>query len=233
MLKYYENMLPILKEAFESQEETLQKAAEMIADAIIDDQLIYVFGAGHAGILSEELFYRAGGLVPVVPIFPPGLDTLTRPVTLETELERQEGYAAKIVKFFDLEPGAVFIVHSNSGRNPVPVEMAEEARKRGLKVIAVTNVKQCQEAAPKTASGLKLIDTADLVIDNCGVYGDACVVLEPIKEHAGATSTVVGTALLNAIMVEAAQIILSRGKTPPIFRSANIDGNDYQASNEH
>ncbi len=231
MLKYYEKMLPILTRAFESQGTTLLQAAELIADTVQSDRLIYLFGAGHAGILSQEMIYRAGGLVPMVPIFPPGLTPTMRPMTLGTEMERIPGYAKKIIEAYELESDAVMIIHSNSGRNIVPVEMAQIARKKGLKIIALTNVAQCRSAAAKTADGIKLIDTADILIDNCGENGDACVTLEPIGETVGATSTVVGAALLNAVIVEAAQIMLNRGFTPPIFRSANLDSNDYQESN--
>ncbi len=230
-MEYYLEMLAILKKAFETQGPILRKAAELIADTIQSDRLVYLFGAGHAGILSQEMTYRAGGFVPMVPIFPPGLISTMRPMTLGTEMERIPGFAKRIFEAYELETNAVLIIHSNSGRNAVPVEMAQIAKSKGLKVIALTNVAQCRSASAKTADGKKLINTADILIDNCGAIGDACVTLQPIGEMAGPTSTVVGAALLNAIMVEAAQIMLDRGFTPPIFRSANIDGNNYETSN--
>ena len=231
-MKYLENMMPILQRAIETQEPVLLQAAEMVADAIQDDKLIYVFGAGHAGILAEESFYRAGGLVPVVPIFAPGLTCQTRPITLGTQTERRSGYAQEIFDTFSLESGSVLVIHSNSGKNTVPIEMAEIAKSRGIKVIALVNAEQCRQAPSRHPKGLKLMDTADLIIDNCGVFGDACVYFEEIGERAGATSTVVGAALLNAVWVEAAQILIDRGVTPPIFRSANVDGNNSDESNQ-
>ena len=231
-MKYLENMMPILQKAIETQEPVLKQAAEMVADAIQADHLVYVFGAGHASILAEESFYRAGGLVPVVPVFAPGLTCQTRPMTLSTQTERRTGYAEQIFDTYQLEPGSVLIVHSNSGKNTVPIEMAEIARQRGLKVIALVNAEQCRKASSRHPKGLKLVDTADLVIDNCGAFGDACVYFEEIGEYAGSTSTVVGASLLNAIWVEAAQILIDRGVTPPIFRSSNVDGNNSDESNK-
>ena len=225
-------MMPILQRAIETQEPVLRQAAEMVADAIQDDKLIYVFGAGHAGILAEESFYRAGGLVPVVPIFAPGLTCQTHPITLGTQTERRSGYAQQIFDTFNLESGSVMVIHSNSGKNTVPIEMAEIAKSRGIKVIALVNAEQCRKAPSRHPKGLKLVDTVDLVIDNCGEFGDACVYFEEIGERAGSTSTVVGAALLNAVWVEAAQILIDRGVTPPIFRSANVDGNNSDESNQ-
>ncbi len=231
-MKYFDNMMPILEKAMKTQEPVLKQAAEMIADAVAADHLIYVFGSGHAGILSEESFYRAGGLVPVCPIFAPGLTCQTRPMPLSSLVERRSGYAEQILDNYNLEPGSVLIVHSNSGKNAVPIEMADLARKRGLKTIAITNAEQCRQAASRHPQGLKLVDAVDLVIDNCGVFGDACVKFDEIGEVAGATSTVVGAALLNAVWVEAVQILIDRGVNPPIFRSTNVDGNNAADANQ-
>lgn len=231
MMKYFEKMMPILQRAVETQEPVLKQAAEMIADAVQADHLIYVFGSGHAGILSEESFYRAGGFVPVCPIFAPGLTCQTRPMPLSSLVERRSGYAQQILDNYNLEPGSVLIVHSNSGKNAVPIELADLARRRGLKVIVIVNAEQCRQSTSRHPEGLKLVDAADLVIDNCGEFGDACVRFDEIGEVAGSTSTVVGAALLNAVWVEAVQILIDRGVNPPIFRSTNVDGNNAEDAN--
>ncbi len=224
-LRFFDEMMPILQKAIETQREKLLAAAELIAGTVQADHLVYVFGAGHAGILSEELSYRAGGLVPVVPIFPDGLTTMARPVTIETQLERISGLGPLILSEFRVEPESVLILHSNSGRNAVVVEMGEKAKELGLKVIALINVSQCTAAPSLHPHGLKLIDVADIVIDNCGAFGDACIDLGGGNGPAGSTSTIVAASLFNAVMVEAAEILIERGGTPPIFRSANVDGN--------
>lgn len=229
-MKYFEKMMSILQTAIETQTEKLKEVSNLVADAVQSDHLIYVFGSGHAGILSEELCYRAGGLVPVVPLFAEGLTAQARPITLETQMERMTGIGPLILEHFAIEPGSILILHSNSGRNVVTVEMGEKAREMGLKVVAITNVKQCQSASSRHPRGLKLIDVADIVIDNCGVFGDACISLSGDNGSAGSTSTIVAAALFNAVMVETAEILIERGITPPIFRSANVDGNN--GSNE-
>jgi uncharacterized phosphosugar-binding protein len=225
-LAYFDHLLPILQKAIESQEDVLKAVAEKMAAVIADDHIIYVFGAGHAGIISEEMFYRAGGLVPVVPIFAPGLATFTRPATLETELERLSGYAALLLNSVKVSNRDLLIVHSNSGRNTVAIEMAEEAQKRGTPVVALTSVAHSSSVTSRHPAGLKLMDVADYVIDNCGVVGDAVVPLEGTDQYSGSTSTVVGAALMNALVVQTASILVARGLEAPIFRSANLDGSE-------
>jgi len=223
--KYLNALLPVLNRAFESQKEKLDQLAEKMADVIQNDHLIYVFGAGHAGIISEEICYRAGGLVPVVPIFAPGLTVNTRPLTLETELERIPGYAKLILQANRITKDDLLIVHSNSGRNTVAIEMAEGAKQIGAFVVALTSKAHSNAVTSRHPKGYKLMDVVDLVIDNCGVLGDAICEIPGVEARIASTSTVVGAALMNSLVVETAQILQSRGIEPPIFRSANIDKN--------
>jgi len=220
---YFDALLPILNRAFSTQTDTLQRCAEKMAEVIENDHLIYVFGAGHAGIIAEEMCYRAGGLVPAVPIFAPGLTVNTRPVTLETDLERISGYAALIIKASKITKDDLLIIHSNSGRNTVAIEMAEEARKMGIFVVALTSKAHSDAVSSRHPKGYKLMDLADLVIDNCGVPGDAICEIQGVEARVASTSTVVGAALMNSLVVATASILQSRGVNPPIFVSANID----------
>lgn len=220
---YYPLLLSVLERAFETQAEVLRRSAEKMADVIQADHLVYVFGAGHAGIIAEEMCYRAGGLVPVVPIFGPGLTVNTRPATLETELERLPGYAALLLRASKISGDDLLIVHSNSGRNTAAIEMAEEAKRMGVFVIALTSLAHSRSVTSRHPQGYKLMDLADLVIDNCGVPGDAICEIPGVETPVASTSTVVGAALMNAIVAQTAQILVKRGVKPPIFHSANID----------
>jgi uncharacterized phosphosugar-binding protein len=225
-LKYFEALLPILERAIESQQSVIRDVARRMADVIAAENLVYVFGAGHAGMIAEELCYRAGGLVPIVPIFAPGLTTTVRPLTLETKLERLTGYAALLLEECGITADDMLVVHSNSGRNTVAIELAEGARQRGIPVVALTSVAHSKSVTSRHPKGYKLMDVADYVIDNCGVPGDAAVEFHGFPQGIGSTSTVVGTALLNAAVVETVRILLERGIDPPVFRSANLDNSD-------
>jgi uncharacterized phosphosugar-binding protein len=225
-LSFYEAVLPILKKAFESQSQTLHQVSQRMADVIAQDHLVYVFGAGHAGIIAEEMCYRAGSLVPTVPIFGPGLTVNTRPITLETEIERMTGYAKLLLQASRITAQDMIIIHSNSGRNSVAIEMAELAREMGVCVVALTSVTHSRSVTSRHPGGYKLMDLADYVIDNCGVVGDAVVALDGTDAKVGSTSTVVGAALMNELIAETARLLVERGIEPPVFRSANIDNSD-------
>jgi uncharacterized phosphosugar-binding protein len=136
------------------------------------------------------------------------------------------GYATLLLNACKISDRDLLIVHSNSGRNTVAIEMAEEARRRGIPVVALTSVAHSASVTSRHPGGLKLMDVADFVIDNCGVVGDAAVPLEGTDQYSGSTSTVVGAALMNALVVETARILQARGLEAPIFRSANLDGSE-------
>lgn len=225
-LEYFEAMMPILERAIDSQQRIIREVAHRMADVIASDNLVYVFGAGHAGLIAEELSYRAGGLVPIVPIFAPGLTTTVRPLTLETKMERLSGYAALLLEECGITGEDMLIVHSNSGRNTVAIELAEGARERDIVVVALTDVAHSRSVTSRHPKGYKLMDVTDYVIDNCGVPGDAAVEFPGFPQKTGSTSTVVGVALLNAAVVETVRILLERGIEPPVFRSANLDNSD-------
>ena len=198
----------------------------MAADAIAQDRMIYVFGATHAGILAQELFYRAGGLAPISPIFPPGLTTDVRPVTLTSQMERLAGYAELIINEVPIQAGDLLLVISVSGRNTVAVEMAEQAKRRGVQVIALTSLAYSRSVTSRAPSGQRLFEVADLVLDLGGRPGDAAVKLEGLAQAVSPTSTVIGAAMLNGWVARTAEILLERGIEPPIFLSANLDAGD-------
>ncbi len=220
---YYEQLQAILDRAFSSQEDTLNEAAEIIARAIANGGLLYAFGTGHAHMLSEELFYRAGGLAAVYPIFDENL-MLHISATGSTAAERQEGAAKKRLDKTPLKDGDVIIVISNSGRNAVPVEMALCAKEKGAFVIGLTNLEQSRRAKSRSKTGLKLYEAADLVIDLCGRDGDASVEIN--GAFLAPTSTAVGAALLEAVVCRSYEIASERGWKVEAFVSSNIDGGD-------
>lgn len=209
----------------ETQMEVMNRAAQAMADAIQNDHLIYVFGATHAGILAQELFYRAGGLACISPILPPGLTCDVRPITMTSVLERHSGYAQIFMSEVPIQAGDVLIVHSVSGRNAVAVEVAQYGREKGALVIALTSVAYSRSVAPR-AGTKRLFEVADIVLDNCGVIGDAVVEVPGLRQKVSPTSTVIGAVILNALVAQTVALLLERGVEPPVFLSANLDGGD-------
>lgn len=213
-----------VRRAWEEQQDVIGKTAAAIRNALEQKHSVFLFGCSHAGILAEEVFYRSGGLAVINPIFFPGFMLNTRPITMTSRLEQLDGLGKILVKENRLKAGDVLIIHSVSGRNNVPVEMAMEAGKLGVTTIAITNLSYSSSVTSRHPSGKRLFEVCDLVIDNKGVPGDAAVSLEGLPEKIGPTSTTVGTALINAIVIETVGQMLESGKIPPVFLSANLDG---------
>src|SRR5699024_2465098 len=89
-----------------------------------------------------------------------------------TLLERLEGYGDILLSGYTMYPGEVIIVISNSGINPVPIDIAMRAKQKGLFVVALTNKKHSESVYTRHSNGKRLLDIADEVLDNCCDYGD-------------------------------------------------------------
>lgn len=223
---YFTEIHRILKQVEETQAEAMDLLAEKLAEAIRTRHNIYVFGCSHAGILAEELFYRTGGLAVINPILAPGLTLGVRPVTMTSQIERIDGYGRTIIQSAGVAEGDVLIVHSVSGRNPVPVDAALEATERGAFVAALTNLAYSRSVSSRAACGKRLFEVCACVIDNCGSVGDSVCEVEGIPEKVSASSTAVGAAILNAVVADTVGILARQGITPPVFLSANVEGGD-------
>ena len=223
---YINTVTECIDRAWSSQEAEISSVSRLIFETVKAKKNLFVFGCSHAGILAEEVFYRTGGLAIINPIMHPGFMLNTRPITKTSELERVSGIGASLVADNRISAGDLLIIHSVSGRNTVPVEMAIEAKRVGATVVCITNLEYSRAVTSRHPDGKRLFEVSDVVIDNCGTVGDAAIKLDGLEEKIGPTSTAVGTAILNAIVIEAVELMLADGITPPVFMSANIDGGD-------
>jgi uncharacterized phosphosugar-binding protein len=210
-----------LEKAFQ-QEREIREAASYISTILKNKGWIYACGTGHSHMLAEEVFYRAGGFARVRPLLLPKL-MLHESATGSTEEERKEGYAPLLFQEYEITERDVLIISSNSGRNSVPIELASYAQQKGAKVIVITNLAHSQSVSSRHASGLKLYQLGNVILDNFGEIGDAALHLKGLNTPIGPTSTVIGTALLQAICVEATAQLLAQGIVPDIFASSNSD----------
>lgn len=221
---YLEKVQAMIKEIQEKERENISKAAEMIAGSLAKEGVLHIFGSSHSLILAEEIFYRAGGLASIDLISAPGMRVEDGRVS--TWHERQEGYATQILDRYQITPGEVILVISTSGRNPVPIEMALEAKKRGLNVIALTSLTYSKAVESRHSSGKKLFEIADIVLDNLTIPGDAVVEIEGVPNKVGPTSTVVGCAILQALVVRVVEIMAEKGLESPVWLAANVPRGD-------
>lgn len=206
-----------------SQLPAIEAAADIIAQRVAAGGIIFTFGTGHSHELAEEVAYRAGGVVPVSPILEPSLTGSTE-VAKSEFLERLEGFAPHILDYHNVRPEDVLVIISNSGRNAAPVEMAIEAHRRGIPVIALTSLDYSRQVSSRAASGKKLYELADVVIDNCAPFGDAVVKLPGVPQPVGPLSTVAGAAIMHAVMVGVAARLVGQVEPVPVFWSGNLDG---------
>ncbi len=213
-------------DASQRQSECIEKCASVMADSIINDGMIHVTGCGHSQMFALEMFFRAGGLVQVNAILPPVL-ALHPYAPMSTYAERQHGLAAIALDGEkEIWPGDVLIVVSTSGRNPVPVEFALEGKKRGLTVIGLTSKIFSDAVTSRHCSGQKLMDVCDHVLDMGGIPGDAIIPVPGHDFRTGSISSVVGFSLLNTLVGECVEQIVSRGGIPKIWRSVNSEHAD-------
>jgi uncharacterized phosphosugar-binding protein len=204
---------------------SIEGAAEVVAASLERGGAIHVFGTGHSHMLAEELFYRAGGLERVRPILFEGLMLHVAP-ELSTSLERLPGLAAALLADHPIAPEDVLIVASNSGGNAVVQELAASVHASGIPVIAIVSRRHASSRAARAADSGNVLDIADVVIDNDGAVGDAAVEIPGFERRVGPTSTVVGAAIVNAIVAEAVDRLVARGVRPDVFVSSNVARGD-------
>lgn len=221
---YFRRLYDIIEQVMGSEGGNIETTAAWIADTLIDDGIVHIFGSGHSHMVAEEVFHRAGSLLPLNPMLDANL-TLFSDVNA-TLLERTIGYGKVIVGSHDIRHGEVVFVISNSGVNPVPIEVAIEAKARGAKTIGITSVSHYRDAPSRAASGQHLSDVVDLAIDTHVPSGDALIRIEGLDTPVGGVSSAVGIAIINAIVVEAADVMMRRGVTPPVIPSMNVPGGD-------
>jgi len=222
--QYFRQIYDLMEEMLCAQARQIETAADWMADAIAAGGVIHLFGSGHSHMIAEEVFHRAGSLMPFNPMLDPNL-TLFGMVNA-TLLERTSGYGQVVAGTHDIRPGEVVIVASNSGVNPVPIEVALAANERGARTIAITANRTYVDAPSRHASGKRLAEVTDLTLDTGVPRGDATVSLPGVVAPVGGASSVLGIGLINALVVETADILRRRGIEPPVIPTMNLPGGD-------
>ncbi len=200
----------------------LRAAGTLIAAALDSGGIIHTFGSGHSWLLSQEVFCRAAGLVAINPILDSRLG-FEYGALEGTEFERSIEAAEELSKLAGFEANDVGIVISNSGRNALPIEIAMRMKAAGMKVIAMSSMQHSRSVPSRHASGRRLFEIADLILDNHCPPGDASVQLVSLPAPMGPLSTISGAAILHATLIEAARQLAVRGRPPSVFVSANVD----------
>jgi uncharacterized phosphosugar-binding protein len=214
--RFYHDALTRLQSLLDCQRPTLDQAAAWCTEAIASGGLVHLFGCGHSRMLCEEMTPRQGCFVgwhTIVELALTYHNLIVGPNGLRQSLhlEKTGGYAEQILRNFAFGPKDVLILISTSGIREVIIEMAEGARSRGLRVIGVVSRAHCEQARPAHASGKKLLDVTDLVLDNGAPVGDCLLELPGIQQKTGPFSTLGGALVMNMLRCEVAERLVRQG----------------------
>jgi len=218
--EYINGLQGVLSRIADEQGENIRRAGKIVADSLGSGGIIHTFGTGHSHIIAEDAFFRAGGIAAINPILDERFIFL-KGALASTRAERESGIAAELIKQESIGPNDAGIIISNSGRNAAPIEMAVEMQNRGVPVVAITSIGQSRASRSRHASGKRLFEIADIVVDNCVPSGDALVKIDGIESMSGASSTVAGSAIIHSIVIEALAELADRGVSPSVLPSAN------------
>ncbi|MGW3914092.1 SIS domain-containing protein [Streptomyces sp. NPDC005070] len=223
--QFFDAAIGLLRQVRDEDAGEIEAAGNLIADTVVEGGRLFAFGAGHSSLAAQDIVYRAGGLALMNLLAVPGVVGVdVMPATLGSALERVDGLASAVLDSSPLRSGDLLVIISLSGRNALPVEMAMNARALGVKVIGVTSVAYTTETTSRHVSGTYLKDHCDVVLDSRIPVGDAELTLDSIEAPFAPASTVVTSALLQAVMATAAGALADRGIEPPLLRSGNVDG---------
>ncbi|MFJ9726237.1 SIS domain-containing protein [Streptomyces sp. NPDC101209] len=223
--QFLDAAIDLLRRVRDEQTESITAAGTLLADTVAAGGRLFAFGAGHSSLPAQDVVYRAGGLALMNLLVVPGVVGVdVMPATLGSALERVDGLASAVLDTSPLRAGDTLVIISLSGRNALPVEMAMNARALGVKVIGVTSVAYATETRSRHTSGTYLKDHCDIVLDSKIAIGDATLALDTVPAPFAPASTVVTSAIMQAVMATAAGSLADRGIEPPLLRSGNVDG---------
>ena len=214
MSEYLEKIIYNLNAIETEEADALEKATRAVAEVIKNDGLIFTFGCGHSHLPGLDAFYRAGGLANVSPM----LDTdlmLHNGAAKSSRMEKMSGIASEIFRRYTPSDKDIIFIFSASGKNTVPIETAEAARKAGIKSVGISSMAYVQK-------GGKLHEHVDIAIDCKVPYGDACMDVGEAKM--GGLSTYAACFILNTCLINGAKLALKEGKIPPVYLSGNVEG---------
>jgi uncharacterized phosphosugar-binding protein len=209
--------------------DAMEAAAKAAYDSILRGGLLHVFATGHSLMIVEEMFFRAGGLVPVNPILDHSL-MVQEGAIQSMNNERKNGLAEQILSKVNLKDKDTILISSNSGINSVPIEAAMFAKEMGLTVVGITSLQASKQLEARHDSGKKLYELCDIVIDNHVPIGDGLLTIPKNGLVTGGASSFSSLFIAQRIILKIENCFLAQGKLPPVYRSANIpNGTEYNA----
>jgi uncharacterized phosphosugar-binding protein len=225
-LEWLKNARSVMDNIESTQLENIRKAATVMADSIEAGRWVHTFGCGHATIPVEEMYPRIGGFVGFHPIIELPLSFFTHIVGdmgihQFLFLERTEGYGQEIMKSYDFNEKDCMWIFSHSGINNLNIDVAIEAKRRGMKVIVYGSAAASKAKKTRHSSGKSLFEVADYVVDSCAPLEDASVPLKKHVDKVGPVSTLAFVTTVWLTITTVAEILEERGVKLYIHPSHN------------
>lgn len=221
-MAFYDEVIQIMKNVDLA---SIDSISQHIAEKIAGGGKFYIVGTGHSHMVAEEFYARAGGLACAYMMVPPEFTLIQHPLK-STQIERIAEYASVVLLQYPVSDKDVVMICSNSGRNALPVELALRIHEIGASIIALTNLAHSSSVQSRHPSGKKLYQVCDMVIDNCGVEGDATMEVPGVRGKMGSTSSIVCMYIAQMMSMGIAGHLTSLGVEAPVFLSANLDDGD-------
>ena len=227
--QWLDNARNVMSKIEDTQLDNIRKAAEVMADSIEAKRWVHTFGCGHATIPVEEMYPRIGGFVGFHPIIELPLTFFTR-ITGEMGvhqfvfLERVEGYGVEIMKGYNFDTRDTMWLFSHSGINNVNIDVALEAKKKGMKVVVYGSAAEAKGKQTRHSSGKTIFDIGDIIVDTCAPIGDASVDLKNHQDKVGPVSTMAFITCVWMTVTTVAEILAERGVKLFIHPSHNVPG---------
>ncbi len=218
-----------LVDVVRAQQPDIHRAASWFAESILAGRMVHVFGSGHSRILVEEMWPRYGSFPGFNPIVELSLTFHNLVVGANGQrqamfLENVAGLAERILRNFAVTPEDSALVISSSGCNVVPVEMAREFQRRGVRVVSVISRRHSEASRSRVDDGTKLQDVSDIVLDTGAPVGDAMVQVPGLDTPVSPGSTVGGCLLINSLKAEVALRLTQAGHPPLVLSGAAVVG---------
>ena len=231
VIKTYIDHCRVIADKVEAQQEKIAKAALWFAQSILAGRVVHVFGSGHSRIMAEELWPRYGSFPGFNPIVELSLTYHNNVVGANGQrqamfLENVPGLAERILRNFGLDKKDTALVISSSGCNIVPIEMAEQFREKGIRVVALITKDHLEKSVSKRKDGKKLADFADIVLDSGAPAGDSMVYIPGLDTPVSPGSTIGGVMIVNSVKAEVARLLTEAGQPPKVLTAPVLVGSE-------
>jgi uncharacterized phosphosugar-binding protein len=225
MSQYFKAIRGALDAIESTQMPSIGRASERFAATILSGRLVHVFGTGHSRMAVEEMFPRYGSFPGFHPIVELSMSYHNPVVGANGQrqamfLENVQGFGPVLWRNFATTSADALLAISSSGCNAVTIDVAIEARRLGMFVVALTSLANAAASTSRHVSSRKLPEVADLVLDQHAPPGDSAVWIPGLETPVAPLSSITSCTIINLIKAEVARLLTEAGRPPKVLTAA-------------